>query len=796
MKGSQHASSIQHTPAGGSVGFSITPCTEGTAATTPPGSATTGSKRLREGAHLYDGDGQRLRGMKKEAACLMYSNGPFIEGEMHHVGKPFTAGRCVSLAPVISGSDSGAKGNFTSKLPALPDMFGVVPASFNDKNSTDMPAGSGPKSGSVVQASRKWSLVQRLHVTLRRSNEHGADNNSSGTGPLVQVGAAGYRWARADSLQVEAALGASMGAMYEETSSSDVVQKSEKKVEMGDASGSWLSQLLMAVPPEVNLSVIDSHFTIEPFAFVTVSASEYVTLDLDDDRYQPRFTPKSDADTVVVAWRFGYEETVKLFNLYERFGNFVVMADRWALSDARGCAVAKKDTTAAGSSPSVEAMMERYKLVTEAVLDHRLHLLRRCLSCPGVVHGDVVNEKLGTEGGYRTPTHKSTQQNEGCISTSTHPLVSLMEKHPIMVARENRIAWLASSYKMAEEREGVSSSAEVKLRRQKPGHKKEDALPPHSSEDRSESFMLEWYRKEFLGRTLGICSPSIFKSDPATVSPAPPMLHQSALTPPQFWYDGLLEHMRRGRLAEDLESESRENVPYFKATAALLQLERQAELLFEKLRTLTRKVEPQSSTEVGGATAVRREGRSRRVARAYNHKRLQQQAIEPGCDDNYYLVLEDVRRVPLVCERLRLCVQAGLFLPPRMPASNANARGNRGITNEDKDSNLNGPGRSASGTHNAGTIVNRALSNSSEVLLLSLPSSAPRIHLSVEQELEKHLWEDHRALCDDSADVQEILGEVRSLYTQNVILRRFAARCSVLKASIKKLANDVALRDV
>ncbi|ESS66054.1 hypothetical protein TCDM_05412 [Trypanosoma cruzi Dm28c] len=224
--------------------------------------------------------------------------------------------------------------------------------------------------------------------------------------------------------------------------------------------------------------------------------------------------------------------------------------------------------------------------------------------------------------------------------------------------------------------------------------------------------------------------------------------------------------------------EAEMNVPYFRALLAERRVSSQATALFDKLRVLTRDTttavqedEKNCAAEVNESTEKRGVYLGRQGLCKKRKKKKQQQLADAMGEDSYQGIQEEVSRIPLHCERLRLCVQAGWFLPP-------------------PEGDVGGKSTGSS------AAANRALSNFSEALLLSLPPSVPRLHLGVEHELEKHLWEDHRALCDDDAEVQQLLCEARVLYTQNLVLRRFSGRCGVLEASLKKLASEAAAMEM
>ncbi|ESL09425.1 hypothetical protein TRSC58_02852 [Trypanosoma rangeli SC58] len=731
-------------------------------------------KRARD-SYLYDRNGKRLKGLKGEAAKLMHNHRFFSsEEEIHHLEQTLAVGQR-SMEALVDSSGVWDGGAGIHKLPALPDMFGIVLPTLATRGGTaDAANGEDVAPGKVVPPMHRWSLVRRRLVTVGLQSGGMTGSCAASSPRLPRVSNSGYRWERADSLLVENALMSAALAEKEENRENDGNGGcgSDCSCRRGDLPGSWLAAQHLSIPPEVELTVLHTSAKHSPCAFFTVSAEEYAVMGLNNDEYQPTLLSHEGKDADAGHWRFDFSSTCRLLSLYEQFGNFVVVADRWRYTDARdtvaapaspsGFRAAATDTT--DVSPPVEVLMERYRLVSEAVLRHRLHLLQETLK-----DGEdaVRSSPSRLKPSQRVVGVKPTEER---APTSTHPLTSLMEKHPVLVAQRRRQEWLAQRYQELCESNGTESApqeAETGETRMLARHRAEvlqqcmesfaasSALPPASQQRLSQA----------------ACKRN---GDGADVSllplPSPP--------PPAspFWYDGPLEQLRRGRLREFLKHEATMNVPYFRAVMAEQRVSSQATVLFDKLRVLTneaatdvqqdKQICPADVGKLVGRRAAR--GGRHGMGKARNQPQQQQSALDGMGEDSYQGVQLEVSRVPLQCERLRLCVQAGWFLPPP------------------------DVGVSGKPTGGGGTVANRALSNFGEALLLSLPPTVPRLHLGVELELEKHLWEDHRALCDDNADVQQLLCEARVLYTQNVILRRFAGKCGVLEAALKKLASEAA----
>ncbi|EKF27920.1 hypothetical protein MOQ_008347 [Trypanosoma cruzi marinkellei] len=748
--------------------------------TTTSTASVTRQKRGRA-SYLYDSNGKRLRGLKGEAAKLMHNHRFFSsEEEIHHLEQALAVGQC-SMETSMEAGGSGGGGVGTHKLPTLPDMFGVIsPASTAGGGGTvETLNGENVAHGSLVPPMHRWSLVQQRHVTIG-SSPKGTDGPDAPSLELRHISTSGYRWARADALLVENALISAMRTEKEEGGEGE----SEKDggdsggdwtCRQGDLPGAWLTHLL-SVPPEVELSVFHSSTGPSPFAFLTVSPEEYATLGLGNDMYQPAVLPDEGNDPDTVKWRFDYLSTCKLLELYERFGNFVVVADRWRYSNSREIGVFQSAEGAGATSmetnvptPPVEVLMERYKLVSEAVLRHRLCLLQEVLKDEDGKDGATAGPSYSCKS--KTPTSGlRVKPAEERALPSAHPLTSLMEKHPVLVAQRTRQEWLTQRYRELRQRDGTETAF----------HEEKE-----NEDELDETDMLSRHRADVMKRFLDLPLPSQEQLSQAAckrngVESDVSLLVPSFLPPPAspFWYDSLLEQSRRRRLREVLTREAEMNVPYFRALMAERRVSSQATVLFDKLRVLTRDTttavqedEKTCAAEFDESAEKKGKNLERQGLCKKSKQKKQQKMVDAMGEESYQGVQEEVSRIPLQCERLRLCVQAGWFLPP-------------------PEGEVGGKSTGSS------AAANRALSNFSEALLLSLPPSVPRLHLGVEHELEKHLWEDHRALCDDDAEVQQLLCDARVLYTQNLLLRRFSGRCGVLEASLKKLASEAAAMEM
>nr|CCC91512.1 conserved hypothetical protein [Trypanosoma congolense IL3000] len=426
-----------------------------------------GLKRVRDG-HLYDGDGRPLKGFKREVAKLLYDNRHLGESDLHRLEQSLSDGNRVACTASDAGARSGEpRRSIFQRFPVLPDMFGVVSGAASAVKSCKALGGDGGDLRCTVPAGSRWSLVQRRHTRLKRMVEDIGSSSDDIVNPKdfpsAHVEGTGYRWVRADSLQVEEALAQSLLATPAVTlgegcfslNAGGTPGTTRGENTRNGSNTSWISHVCTFAPPEAELSIVGARFGTDLFGFFTLNEEEYATLGLDSASYQPSFVSRPNGSEETTLWSFDYETTVKLLTLYERFGNFVLVADRWVFTNSDGTAPA--EARGAGDPvlppPPVEALMERYKLVSEAILQHRLRLLKGAL--------DNINGHGGGTATSASKHHKGQQGKESCAAdkgktkdtederaiASTHPLVTLMGKHPILEAQRRRQEWLAQSLK-------------------------------------------------------------------------------------------------------------------------------------------------------------------------------------------------------------------------------------------------------------------------------------------------------------------------------------------------------------
>jgi hypothetical protein len=87
-------------------------------------------------------------------------------------------------------------------------------------------------------------------------------------------------------------------------------------------------------------------------------------------------------------------------------------------------------------------------------------------------------------------------------------------------------------------------------------------------------------------------------------------------------------------------------------------------------------------------------------------------------------------------------------------------------------------------------VCNRVVSHTGEAVLLSLPPTIPRLHREVEQELERHLYDDTSAMMEVNAEAQLLVAAIRIAYSQNTYLHRYTARLEHVVDNLRKVEQD------
>ncbi|CCW64250.1 unnamed protein product [Phytomonas sp. EM1] len=239
------------------------------------------------------------------------------------------------------------------------------------------------------------------------------------------------------------------------------------------------------------------------------------------------------------AFLFDYAASAKLAALYERYGSFPVVADRWAGWDAAGmapCAGENKD------GPSAEDLAEEYHRITSGVMQLRMRRLRAAIPARALDHGE----------GHPAPRKRARNASSAGAGDDApqhhhHPLLSLLAGHPLLRAT------------------------------QRPG---EDAPPPHAAvKDGTDGHENE------AGE---VGKDPVVAEEPRDQSWVQHHRHLfQQLTTPGAWYDAARERHRRRALIRLLEHEARINVPYNRAGASYLELvPRATQVLFRLLAIL------------------------------------------------------------------------------------------------------------------------------------------------------------------------------------------------------------------
>lgn len=159
----------------------------------------------------------------------------------------------------------------------------------------------------------------------------------------------------------------------------------------------------------------------------------------------------------------GYDDASRLFQLYERFGNFDLVADRWSTCAPTTTTMSPCEVSEARAQPSAQALCAEYTRVTRALLRRRMRRLQQLLLQPDTAHDGVNKEYTECEREEQEVAHgeytKASTQSELCASASVAsspssrvdvhstrtrtntpvgatvapPLLTLLRKHPLFV---------------------------------------------------------------------------------------------------------------------------------------------------------------------------------------------------------------------------------------------------------------------------------------------------------------------------------------------------------------------------
>lgn len=689
-----------------------------------------------------------------------------------------------------------ASRNIQGLVPHLPDMFGtVVAAAPNSSNSMGISA-----TQALDAAVAQWGEEGRL-------DDASAHVGSDGGLPLLR------RWVRAT---VSPASNQTEWRRVDELAVKQMVQQSETA-----------SHLLHESTASIAESIAAAGVVGAPgLRFFTFSEEEYTAL------------PPATLSSYV----FDFESAQKLMDLYERYGNPVVVADRWGYSDAAGrrpyCQLETGNgehdrvTSFQTSSPSPEAITAEYFRVTAGVMHQRrrrLHsLLMRAAPSP-----PCGGEEEGT-----TPADGKAAASKGKrqgveISGSPANNMSGMGEHSALLAYLSKHPFLLDAPELADElAQGNEPSAPVVVT------EKATAKPitPQQLLDRLTASTVPRYQEAeevkrrndlrvLLARESTLNVPYQRTSEEylnllPRVAQSLQKLHSilpAALPDEPEWMmadrEGLPGHLdiseirkwakKRDALCNYVTAEPLPDVDpsLWESTRAQL-----AKVAQRQLRPAS---VPGESEDGSSTTAPSREGG---LGNAHS--------IVPYCAT----LREALVDVPVHCERLRLTAQAGWILPavrpqilptvvkpttngvgsssvPLVPASSeisGSTAPTAAIADDDSDRDTFFSTEEVNGTPYQflkrvaqSGMCNRAYSMLSEAVLLSLPSTIPRLHREVEQELEKHLWDHDVALMDVGPDVQRLTASVREFLTMNCVLRRYAAKVENMLDVSHKISSDI-----
>ncbi|GET87116.1 hypothetical protein, conserved [Leishmania tarentolae] len=250
----------------------------------------------------------------------------------------------------------------------------------------------------------------------------------------------------------------------------------------------------------------------------------------------------------------------------------------------------------------------------------------------------------------------------------------------------------------------------------------------------------------------------------------------------------------------------------------------------------TQKQRPRHSTS---SSSPRPSSSSSQPHRSVGAGAAHSQALQLPADATYAALQAYITDVlPFRCARLRGVVQAGWLLPapPALPHTltnpleeeevctvDARVRGNTGAKNwstsafpspssvsQQEQAPVTGDTAAAAQSLNPDLLApilteeeyqqlrkvsmtgvcNRVVSHTDEAVLLSLPSTVPRLHREVEQELERYLYEDTSALMEVNPTAQSLVDAIRVAYTQNKLLQRFATRLEHVLEGLKKVSEE------
>lgn len=320
-----------------------------------------------------------------------------------------------------------------------------------------------------------------------------------------------------------------------------------------------------------------------------------------DDEYAALDAAREDGFT------FDLASTRKLFELYERYGSFIVVADRWTSpspvrgkrprSDDGGASSAAAEKRASPSStvslvpspqtPTVEALCCEYQRVTQGVVLQRARRLQQALlpfyraephggggggPCAAVketnLHGKTGDEdEPHVNGDSADGSAEDRSLVEALQKLNQHPLMTLLRRHPFLKHCEAQRLLSPPQREQHADCPHGSSSAHDTLSPQVAGLSL--ATPAHEEQS-------------------GPARPALTPVQQFRLLTTPCSLTSATEGGPQErWYDAQGEQQRRRGLEQVLRKESTVNIPFQRAAAAYLALVPRVAHVLRRLQGLT-----------------------------------------------------------------------------------------------------------------------------------------------------------------------------------------------------------------
>lgn len=284
------------------------------------------------------------------------------------------------------------------------------------------------RSWSLVQVLRRTSLGDRTPVKLEKEQSPQEDRLDGHAGAAAAAPSSslsppfcciGHRWERNDDLE-EARLLSTAARREADTAAVAAPLRRNAFLTCYDAatSAAALPVLMQLKSP---LQTTDGHHktalsSSNPFSsFFTFTREEYETLQ--GRQANPAARSSSCATSTSPSWPFVYDTSCLLFELLARFGNPIVVADRWPPSTA---------------PPSPDDIAEEYHRVATGIMLLRLHRLQEAMqpldlsSPPALTETTKTTTPRPSEAMHRRRGRSPVRP----AGSQPNALATLMEKHP------------------------------------------------------------------------------------------------------------------------------------------------------------------------------------------------------------------------------------------------------------------------------------------------------------------------------------------------------------------------------